>query len=72
MRCGGTVTEINTKKVANRCAMFRTSIFMTRFTDTSWHVKHLLHSEVLHSHATAFGDGGRTKVKGCPCWRPAV
>jgi hypothetical protein len=33
------------KKVAYRCAMFRASIFVTRFANTSWHVKHLLYTE---------------------------
>jgi hypothetical protein len=61
--------EFNThiKKMAYRCAMFRASIFVTRFTNTSWHVKYLLHTEALHSHATASGNGGRTKVKRCLC-----
>jgi hypothetical protein len=49
------------------CVIFRASIFMTRFTNNSWHVEHLLHTETLHSHANASEDGGRTKVKGCPC-----
>jgi len=47
--------------------MFRASISMTRFTNTSWHVTHRLQTEALQSHATAIGDGGRTKVKGCVC-----
>ena len=55
------------EEMAYRCAMFRASIFMTRFTNASWHVKHLLHTKAFHSHATASGNGGRTKVKGCPC-----
>ena len=67
---GGIVTEINAqkknKKMAYLCAMFRASIFMTRFTNTSWHVKYLLHTEALHSHTNASGSGERTKVKGCP------
>jgi len=36
-------------------------------TNTSWHVTHLLHTEALQSHATASGNGGRTKVKRCLC-----
>jgi hypothetical protein len=59
--------SLKQKEKAHRCAMCRAYIFMTSFTNTSWHVKHLLHTEALHSHATARGDGGRTKVKGCPC-----
>jgi hypothetical protein len=49
------------------CVMLRASISMTRFTNLSWHFKHLLHTEALQSHATASGDRGRTKVKGCLC-----
>ena len=45
---------------------------MTRFTNTSWHFKHLLYTKALHSHATASEDWGRTKVKVCPFWRTAV
>jgi hypothetical protein len=60
------------EKGAQRCAMFRASIFMTRVTNTPWHVKHLLHTEALHSLATTNGDGGMTKVKGCPCLRTAA
>ena len=67
MCCGGTVTELNTKEIAYRCAMFHASISTTRFTDMSWHIKHELRSEALQSHLTANGDGGRTKVKGCLC-----
>jgi hypothetical protein len=65
MCCGGTVTEFNTKNMAYRCTMFRASTFMTTFTNTSWHVKHLLRNKALHRHANASGDGRRTKVKGC-------
>jgi hypothetical protein len=46
--------------------------FHDEFTNTSWHVKHLLNTEALLSHAIASGDGGRTEVKGGPCWRTAV
>ena len=67
MCCGGTVTELNTKELEYRCAVFRACISTTRFTDVSWHVKHQLHTEALQSHSTASGDGGRTKVKGCLC-----
>ena len=68
MCCGGIVTEFNTKRKdgisLNDVPCF---LFMTRFTNTSWHVKHLLHTEALHGHATASEDRGRKKVKGCPC-----
>jgi len=53
--------------MAYRCAMFRASIFVTRFANTSWHVRHLLHNEWLQSHATASGDRRRIKVNGCLC-----
>jgi len=68
MCCGGIVTEFNTKR-KDGILLCNVScfLFMTRFTNTSWHVKHLLHTEVLHSHATASEDRGRMKVKGCPC-----
>ena len=58
--------SLTQKKIEERCAIFGASISMTRFTDTS-HVTHLLHTEALQSHATANGDGGRTKVKGFLC-----
>ena len=61
-------TEFNTQKWHTyRCAILRASISMTRFTNMSWHFKHLLHTEALQSHATASGDGGRTKVNVCLC-----
>jgi len=47
--------------------MFPASIFVTRFANTSWHVRHLLHNESLQSHVTASGDRGRINVNGCLC-----
>ena len=68
MCCGGNVTEFNTQKWHTyRCVIFHASISMTRFTNKSWHFKHLLHTEALQSHANVSGDEGRTKVKGCLC-----
>jgi hypothetical protein len=61
MYCGGTVTEL--KKIGGGGSfcyvMFSPPIFMARFTNISGHVKHLLHTVALHSHATAGGDGGK-------------
>ena len=59
--------SLTQKKMAYRCAMFRASIFVTRFANTSWHLRHLLHNESLQSHATVSGDTGRIKVNGCLC-----
>ena len=39
--------SLTLKNTAYRCAMFRASISMTRFTNTYWHVTHLLHTEAL-------------------------
>jgi hypothetical protein len=47
------------KKMVYRCAISCVSISATRFSNTSWHVRHLLHNELLQSHATANGDRGR-------------
>jgi hypothetical protein len=33
--------------MAYRCAMFHASISTTRFSNTSWHVRYLLHNEAL-------------------------
>jgi len=75
MCCGGTVTEFNTKKkkiMTYRCAMFRVSISMTRFTKNFLTCHAPTSHWALQSHATARGDGGRNKVKGCLCKRAAV
>ena len=63
---GGIVADFNTKKIY-RYAMFHAFISTTGFTNASLHVKHLLHTVALQSHATASRDGGRTNVKGCLC-----
>jgi len=47
--------------------MFYASISTTEFTNASLRVKHLLHVEALQIRATASGDGGSAKVKGCLC-----
>jgi Uri superfamily endonuclease len=36
--------SLTQKRMAYRCLMFRVSSFMTSFTNTSWHVQHLLHT----------------------------
>ena len=41
--------------------------FPKQGSQTSWHIKHLLHTETLQDHVTVSGDGGRIKVKGCLC-----
>jgi hypothetical protein len=71
MCCDGIVTEFN-KEEGILLSVFRASISTTGFTNKSLHVKHVLHTEALQSHATASVDGGRTKVKGCLCRQVAV
>jgi hypothetical protein len=64
--------SLTQKKMAYCWAVFCASIFVTRFTNTSWHVRHLLHIESLQRHATASKDRERIKVNGCLCWWAAV
>ena len=64
--------SLTQKKMAYRLAISRASIFMTRFTNTSWHVRHLLHNESLQRHATGSRDRARIKVNGCLCWWAVV
>ena len=37
--------------------IFHASIWTTRFTNTSWHVKHVFHIEAMQGHATEWGWG---------------
>jgi len=72
--CRGIVTEFNTKKDGILlhdvlCFHFHDDVHKQVLT---WHVMHLFHTGALQSHATASGDGGRTKIKGCLCQPAAV
>ena len=64
--------SLTQKKMAYRWAIFRVAVFVTRFANTSWHVRHLLHNESLQRHTTASRDRERIKVNGCLCWQAAV